>query len=413
MELEKYSMGIGDRFGHQGKAQLSAIAEAAAAGQEICPVWNKSFREHRLVGSKPADVRIEADEAARALGWKKSYRVDADHVGLATVDNFIEPSDFFTIDVADFIGKSAPAADIDAFVKRMSKYVGKLSVPGLSAPLSVTNEALRAIASRYLLAAKEAGKVYRHVAEVKGADNFITEVSMDETSEPQTPLELLFILAALGDEKLKLATVAPKFPGRFNKGMDYVGDVPHFEEHFDALVCVTLFAAKEFGLPSSLKMSIHTGSDKFSLYRPMARIVRKHGTGIHLKTAGTTWLEELVGICEVGGAGLELAKEVYAEAVARFDELVGPFLEVISIDRSSLPSAKEVGSWSGQRLAKAIRHEPGFDPNFRQLFHVAFKIAAEKGERFYPAVANAEKVIFEGVKKNLFERHIRPMFLDK
>jgi len=410
MDLEKYSMGIGDRFGRQGEAQLAAFVEAAAAGRDICPVWNKSFREHRLVSSSPADVRAEADAAARALGWTKSYRVDADHVGLATIESFLEPSDFFTIDVADFIGKKADDADVDAFVRRMSRYCGELQIPGMTTPLNVTREAVRSIASRYLLSGREAGKVYRRILEAKGPDGFIAEVSMDETEEPQTPLELFLILAALAEEGVRASTIAPKFPGRFNKGVDYVGDVARFEEEFDRLVCVSAYAATEFGLPKQLKLSVHSGSDKFSLYGPIARVIGRRGAGLHLKTAGTTWLEELVGLAASGGDALALVKEVYAEALVRFDELVAPYLAVVDIDRASLPSARDLAAWSGERLAAAIRHESGFDINLRQLFHVAFKIAAEKGERYFSALAGAEKLVAEGVKRNLLERHIRPLF---
>src|SRR6202035_1256003 len=113
--LPKYTMGIGDRFAHQGKAQLAAFIKAKAMGVEVAPVWNKSNREHNIVHSVPPSVREEADSAVKALGWQGAYFVDADHIGLKTVDPFIAPSDFFTLDVADFIAKPAAEADIKAF----------------------------------------------------------------------------------------------------------------------------------------------------------------------------------------------------------------------------------------------------------------------------------------------------------
>ena len=109
MRLGKYSFGIGDRFGHQGRALLGAMAEARANGIDIAPVWNKSKREHGIVGTSPGDVRREADESAAALGWDGPYFVDADHVGRPSVDEFIEASDFFTLDVADRIGAEVSA----------------------------------------------------------------------------------------------------------------------------------------------------------------------------------------------------------------------------------------------------------------------------------------------------------------
>src|SRR5688500_12555145 len=98
--LGKYSFGMGDRFAHQAEAQLRACLLAAERGVSIVPVWNKSNREHVTIGSEPSSVRVAADAAVRKLGWKAPYHVDADHINLGTVDRFIEPSDFFTIDVA-------------------------------------------------------------------------------------------------------------------------------------------------------------------------------------------------------------------------------------------------------------------------------------------------------------------------
>ena len=121
INLERFSIGIGDRFGREGPAQLAAFLKAKAAGVAITPVWNKSNREHTIVGTHPDSVRAEADAAVRALNWTGSYRVDADHIGLKTVDRFIGASDFFTIDVADFIGQPASADAVRDFVSRQRR----------------------------------------------------------------------------------------------------------------------------------------------------------------------------------------------------------------------------------------------------------------------------------------------------
>lgn len=197
MKIEKYSIGIGDRFGHQGLAQLSAFVKAREQGVEVVPVWNKSNREHMLIGTNPANTREEADQAVRKLGWMGAYYVDADHIGLKTVDLFIEPSNYFTLDVADFIGQKPDEGDLAEFTKRWIKYVGTLKVPGLKYGLQVTKETIASVGRKYLVAVKEAGKIYRYIAARKGKDNFITEVSTDETNTPQTPVELFFVLAAL------------------------------------------------------------------------------------------------------------------------------------------------------------------------------------------------------------------------
>ena len=110
-------------------AQLGACVLAAKLGAEIVPVWNKSNREHTLIGTEPSSLRAEADAAVKALGWKKPYHVDADHIRLETVDRFIAPSDFFTIDVADSIGKPADPKSVKAFVDRHPELAGKIIIP--------------------------------------------------------------------------------------------------------------------------------------------------------------------------------------------------------------------------------------------------------------------------------------------
>ena len=414
MILPKYSMGIGDRFAHQGKAQLAAFVKARELGIEIAPVWNKSNREHTIVHSEPGSVREEADNAVNALGWRGAYFVDADHIGLKTVDKFIGASDFFTIDVADFIGKPADDADIFAFVSAHGRYAGSLRIPGIEGTLDVTTDRIEAIARKYLFAVKEAGKVYRHIETAKGKGNFAPEVSMDETDQPQTPIDLLFILAAIAAEKIPVQTIAPKFTGRFNKGVDYVGDVSQFEKEFNDDLAVIAFAVKEFGLPANLKLSVHSGSDKFSIYPAIHRAIHKTGAGLHLKTAGTTWLEELIGLASAGGKGTQIAKDIYTQALSRFDELCGPYATVIDIDKTKLPTPQEVAGWTGERYAGTLRHDqrnPQYNLHFRQLLHVGFKVAAQMGGRYTDALKQFESIVAKNVTENMFDRHLKRVFM--
>jgi hypothetical protein len=415
MKLEKYSFGIGDRFGRQGKAQLAAIIKAKENSINITPVWNKSNREHTIIGTTPQDTRKEADEAVSACGFKDSFFVDADHIGLKNVDTFIESSDFFTLDVADFIGHSADENDIQAFIEKHKKLIGPVAIPGIDQTLEITEQQVRDIAGKCLLAIKEAGKIYRHIEAAKGAGNFITEVSMDETDQPQTPVEMLFILAAIADEGIPAQTIAPKFTGRFNKGVDYVGDVEKFSKEFEADVAVVALAIKEFDLPEELKLSVHSGSDKFSIYGPMAKILKRFDAGLHLKTAGTTWLEELIGLAMAGGDGLALAKEVYSKAISRIDELCAPYATVIDIDRAKLPAPETVDRWDEEAFASALRHNQScdkYDLNFRQLLHVAYKIPAEMGQRYLDALNKYEDIIAQNVTENIYDRHIKPLFME-
>ena len=415
MRLEKYSMGIGDRFAHQGRAQLQALARAKSAGFEVVPVWNKSHREHLATHSEPGSVRTEAEQATEALSWDGSYYVDADHIGLQTVDLFMDSSDFFTIDVAEAIGQPADGDDLTAFVDRHERYIGTLEIPGIAEPFSTSREQVEGIAYQYLRAVREAGTTYRHIEAAKGRDGFVPEVSMDETDSPQTPVELFFILAASADEGIPLQTIAPKFTGRFNKGVDYVGDVDQFTREFEQDLAVIAFAVAEFGLPDNLKLSVHSGSDKFTIYERMRRGIRKFDAGLHLKTAGTTWLEELIGLSLAGGDGLALAKRIYRLALDRFDELCGPYWAVIDIDQGSLPTPEVLDSWSGEAFAAALCHDPecaDYNPHLRQLLHVAYKVAAEMGDRYLEALNRFEAVIAENVTVNIYERHLRRVFTD-
>jgi hypothetical protein len=412
MELEKYSLGIGDRFGYQCAPQLRAVQKAAEKGCTIAPVWNKSHREHLIAGTVPEHQKKAADEAVLACGWKNPYYVDADHIGLSNVDGFMSFSNFFTIDVADFIGK--PTNDSGAFLAAMAKYTGMLTIPGMQAPIRVTDSILADFAQKYLFAIAEAGKVYRYIVEKKGGDEFVTEISVDEAQAAQTPAELLLILAAIGLEGIPVQTIAPKFTGAFLKGSDYVGDLQQFAREFQDDLAVIAFAVSSFNLPRNLKLSIHTGSDKFSIYPIMHRAIKSVGAGIHLKTAGTTWLEELAGIAASGSLGLAFAKEIYIEAYRRCDDLCKPYLAVINIDRKQLPTPDQVAAWSSEEFVLALHHDvpcKTCNLHLRQLLHVGFKVAAEKGSRFADMLSEAHSIIEENVTSNLYEKHIVPLFM--
>lgn len=414
LTLGKYSFGMGDRFAHQAEAQLRACIKAAEQGIDIVPVWNKSYREHTTVGSQPPSVLAAAQAAVTKLGWKKPFHIDADHIRLETVDGFIATSDFYTVDVAESIGKPADPAAVKAFVDAHPQLVGKVAIPNIEQPFEISRAEVERIAGKYLLAVQEAGRIYRHIAQVKGADKFITEVSMDETDSPQTPPELLVILAAIAAEQIPIQTIAPKFTGRFNKGVDYVGDVVQFEKEFNDDLAVIAFAVKQFGLPANLKLSVHSGSDKFSIYAPIRRALARTGAGLHIKTAGTTWLEECIGLAEAGGDGLKIAKEIYAKALEKRDALCAPYATVIDIDPAKLPPAAQVADWSSEQYASALRHDakcPGFNPHVRQLIHVGYKIAAQMGDKYLNALKSCEATIAKNVTGNLYDRHLKPLFL--
>jgi len=413
MKIGKISIGTGDRFEHQGEAQLRAVMKAAENGVDIVPVWNKSNREHNIVHSEPEGTRKEADAAVAALGWKGQYLVDADHINLTNVDRFVAVSDFFTLDVASYINKPAEEDAVMAF-RKSCMGLGKLvSIPGIVEPIEITDRLLDEMAGKYLAAIQEAGKIYRHIAGIKGADNFVTEVSMDEVETPQTPRDMFFILKMISDEGIPAQTIAPKFTGRFNKGVDYVGDTGQFAKEFEQDILVIDYAVAMFRLPENLKLSVHSGSDKFSIYPLMAEVLKKYDKGLQLKTAGTTWLEEVIGLAVAGGEGLETAKEIYIRALGRREELCVPYADVIDIDPAKLPSAEEVLSWNSNSFANALRHIPGhpeYNPNFRQLIHVGYKVASEMGEQYTRLLKKYNSIIGKCVEENIYERHLKRLF---
>ncbi len=411
-QLAKYSFGLGDRFYHQGEAQLKGVIKAVEQGYPISPVWNKSHREHTTIGTKPASVRAEADATVKALNWTDKYFVDADHINLDTVDGFLDSADFFTIDVAGYIGKKADQSEIDAFLAACKSDLGAFTIKGIAEPFEVTKAFLTELANQYLFASIKAGEIYRIIEKAKGKGNFITEVSMDEVPNPQTPIELFFILKMLAAQKIPVQTIAPKFTGRFNKGVDYVGDLTVFAKEFEQDLLVLDHAVEAFGIPAEIKLSVHSGSDKFSIYPIMGDILAKLDKGLHIKTAGTTWLEETIGLSMAGGEGLAFIKGLYAKALSKIDELCAPYADVIDIDVSQLPTKEQVADWTADDMANALRHipdHPQYNPNMRQLVHVGYKLAAQSPD-YIPLLEKYADIIGDCVTENIYDRHLKRLF---
>jgi len=249
---------------------------------------------------------------------------------------------------------------------------------------------MRLAATRYLFAVGEAARIYRRVCELRGKDDFIAEVAFDQTETPQSPAEHAVILSALVDEGVPVQTIAPKFSGRFNKGVDHVGDIRAFFMEFEVDVRVATWASTAFGLPASLKLPVQSGSDEFCLYEGIGEIVRREDAGLHLKTVGTTWLEEIVGLAESGGDGLAMAREAYRAAYDSIDEVMAPYPSVMDIDRARLPSPSDVDKWESGDLVAALWHGRSDSP-------------------FLDALGRHEESASRNVTMNLWERHLRSL----
>ncbi len=219
----------------------------------------------------------------------------------------------------------------------------------------------------------------------------------------------------MDEEQIPINTIAPKFTGNFFKGVDYEGNVEQFAKEFEQDILVVEHMVDEYDLPADLKLSIHSGSDKFSLYPYMNRLVDKYDAGLHLKTAGTTWLEELIGLSISGPDGLSLVKQIYAKAYERYEELIQPYKPVVDISQGELPSPEIFNGWNGRIIKEKLEHNTTnttFDPQLRQFFHCSYKVAAEAEETFTQLLEKNAGMIGERVTQNLFVKHIAPLFLD-
>ena len=236
---------------------------------------------------------------------------------------------------------------------------------------------------------------------------------MDEVPEPQSPAELFYILWMLACEKIPVQTIAPRFSGRFNKGVDYVGNPLKFAGEFESDLMAIDLAVKEFGLPENLKISIHSGSDKFSIYPYIGSLTKKHSKGFHLKTAGTTWIEEIIGLAVAGGEALKFVKEIYCESLDKIEELCAPYSDVIDINPSLLPTKNELLRWSGDEFADALIHVPGkkaCNQAMRQLVHVSYKLAAQRIEEYNSLLESNKDILEERVFDNIYNKHICRLF---
>jgi len=134
------------------------------------------------------------------------------------------------------------------------------------------------------------------------------------------------------------------------------GRCEQFAKEFEEDLAAIAYAVKRYGLPANLKLSVHSGSDKFSIYKAIHDGAKKFNAGVHLKTAGTTWLEELIGLAEAAATAGD-CQDIYSEALAHMDELTAPYATVIDIDESKLPTAEVVNGWTSEQYTSALRHD--------------------------------------------------------
>jgi len=413
VQIPSYSFGFGDRFSLHGNAFISAIQEMEIEDKNIFPVWNKSHTEFHRTGDSPQQMKDTIEHFCVSANWQGKFAQDADHVTLENIDEYVNTCDYFTIDVSGFIRKLAHYDEMDTFIKSNQKYIGRLEVPGMKDSFQVFENVITSYAGMYLLAAKKAGELYQYILEKRKGKPFITEISMDEVNYSHSPLELFFILNALAFYKVDFQLISPKFIGRFNKNIEYVGKVEQFEAELDMYMLIMKFAIQEFGLNKSLKLSLHTGSDKFSIFPIIKKMLKKHNSGIHIKTSGIGWLTSLSVIGKKGKTELDLIKSFYQDAYHNFSDIITHFDKVTDINKNNLPEIDQVMHWNGEDFEEALTISASnkkYNPTFRQFMSCAYGVVDKNSEVYKKVVNENIEEINEQIKTELVASYLKPLF---
>ncbi|MEN8163356.1 MAG: tagaturonate epimerase family protein [Acidobacteriota bacterium] len=407
----KTSAGFGDRLGLATPGHIRSICETAAATELIAPVFaQQSVRENTRTGRTPQQVMDDAMWGVFQEGWCAPWGADADHLKTPEdVEAFAEAGyTFFTIDPGDHVDDSvedlssnelevrfrtAPwqmLEDSPADLQR--RYLARsLDLPDLD--ITIDREQLLRAVAKYGAAVAHTGVMYRHLVNTMGEDNFELEVSVDETERPTTVVEHIYIASELRRLGVRWVSLAPRFIGSFEKGVDYIGDLEVFSSEYARHAAV----ARALG---PYKLSLHSGSDKFSIYPIAARHSWVRGAGpagtmVHLKTAGTSYLEALRAMSRVG---TELFRAILDHAIDRYE-----------IDRATYHVSAELARVPNPRTVKD-NDLPDLLEDFdaREVLHVTFGSGLERfGDRLRSALEDNEDLYSE-VLATHFKKHLEP-----
>ncbi len=301
------SFGFGDRLGLATPGHIAAVK-----GTKFAPIFaQQSVRENARTGRTPQQVLDDAKRAVEAAKWDAPWGADADHLKtVADLPPFVAAGyTFFTVDPGAHVDNAADTdplpvlqekaggTDLDQLSDRYLRPAGKQPWGEFD-----PQKLLRAEV-KYGQAIRHTVGMYRRLSQMK--DNFDFEVSVDETDSPTTPLEHFFIASELTWQGVRFTSLAPRFIGRFEKGVDYIGDLSALDAELAKHSAVTA----HFG---TYKLSLHSGSDKFSVYP----LISKHwGEHLHVKTAGTSYLEALRTLAATEPA---LFKRIWALGLERY-----------------------------------------------------------------------------------------------
>jgi hypothetical protein len=395
----KESVGCGDRLGLATPGHIRAVRGAGSFSPILA---QQSMRENARTGRSPQDVMDDALWGAFQEGWREPWGADADHLKTtADVDLCAAAGyTFYTVDPGDHVDNEAHSAAFEELKKKVhalpwdeledspealhERYLNR-SFEVEDLVLEFDHTTLARAAAKYGRAVAHTARMYRHLAEVMGNRPFELEVSVDETETPTSPAEHLFVASELRRLGVQWVSLAPRYIGRFEKGVDYIGDLSEFETELAKHAAI----ARVLG---PYKLSIHSGSDKFSVYPIFARHA---GDLVHLKTAGTSYLEALRAIA---GVAPGFFREILAFARERYDEDKATYH--VSADPAKVPLPSEM---SDDQLAGVLDLFDG-----REVLHVTFGSVLDRyGERLL-ATLNAHEEAHYAALESHFRRHLTP-----
>jgi hypothetical protein len=393
------SAGCGDRLGLATPGHIRAVRDTG----HVAPVLaQQSMRENARTGRTPQQVIDDAMWGVFQEGWREPWGADADHLKTtADVDLCVAAGyTFFTVDPGDHVDNEAHTAGLDRLKAKIhalpwdeledsaeglhERYLHRAFVAeGFHLTFEATS--LARAAAKYGRAIAHTRRMFRHLAAAMGTTPFELEVSVDETETPTSPLEHLFVVSELRRLGVEWTSLAPRYIGRFEKGVDYLGDLDVFEAEFATHAAI----ARAWG---PYKLSLHSGSDKFCIYPVVARHAREL---VHLKTAGTSYLEALRA---VGSVDPMLFREILGFALERYDEDKATYHVSANPARVPKPDALDDG-----QLAGVLDLFDG-----RQVLHVTFGSVLDRfGERLLATLDAHEEAHYAALASH-FRRHLAP-----
>ena len=391
------SAGFGDRLGIATPGHI----RAAQRYPGIAPIFaQQSVRENARTGRTPQQVMDDAMWGIFRMGWRAPWGADADHLKTPeAADTFIDAGyTFFTIDPGDHVDNDAHTAPADAVAAKFaalpwdaledtpqvmrSRYLDRTFTVG-DYTFTFDAETLERAAAKYGRALAHTAMMFRHIAEQMGDRPYDLEVSIDETETPTSPEEHLFIADELRRLGVRWVSLAPRFVGRFEKGVDYIGDL----DTFTAALARHAAIARTRG---PYKLSLHSGSDKFSIYPIAAELTQGL---VHLKTAGTSYLEALRTVAQVDVA---FFREILAFARSRYETDRATYHVSAQLSKVPAPDAVDDAALPGL-LSQ-------FDA--RQVLHVTFGSVLDTFGGRLMTLLRANADVYETLLDKHFQRHL-------